>query len=30
MCDFLHRKKIPARVRIEDRNDDFWRAVEAA
>jgi hypothetical protein len=30
MCDFFHRKKIPARLNPEDRDDGCWHAVEAA
>jgi hypothetical protein len=30
MCDLLHRKKVPARLRTEERDDDFWHAAEAA
>lgn len=24
MCDFFHRKKIPARLAQNERDDDFW------
>ena len=24
MCDYFHRKKVPARLACEDREDDFF------
>jgi hypothetical protein len=30
MCDFVHRKKIPARLGSADRADEFWMHANAA
>ena len=24
MCDFFHRKKVPSRLSLRDRDNDFW------
>jgi hypothetical protein len=30
MCDFFHRRKIPARLATDARGDEFWAHAEAA
>jgi len=30
MCDFLHRRKVPSRLALEVRGDEFWAHADAA
>lgn len=30
MCDFLHRKREPERLKEEERRDDFWVSTSEA
>ena len=30
MCDFVHRRKIPARLAPDNRPDEFWAHADAA